>query len=63
MSADAWENCPFCHSKEAVREDYEMYLNENGSVLVYFKAVCRGCGTKWGFRKDINCVVKKGMEK
>lgn len=59
MSADAWETCPFCHIKESVREDYEIWLNKNGSLHVSFKAVCRKCGTKWELSKDIKCVRKR----
>lgn len=57
MSADAWETCPFCHTIDSVRGDYEIWLNENGSVHVDFKAICRECGIMWEIRKEINCVV------
>ena len=55
MSADAWETCPLCHAVEAVREDYEIWLNEDGTVNIHFRAVCRKCGTRWEIDSNIHC--------
>ena len=55
MGASAWETCPFCHMEDVVREDYEIYLNDDGSVHIYFRAVCRKCGIKWELDRDIKC--------
>lgn len=55
MSADAWETCPLCHKENAVREDYDIGLDEEGAVYIYFKAVCQGCGAKWEIDRIILC--------
>ena len=59
MSADAWETCPFCHTINSVREDYEIWLNENGLVHVSFKGICKECGAFWEMNKDIICMVSE----
>ncbi len=43
---------------ETVREDYELYLNEDGTAHIDFYAKCQTCGASWEFvTNNIKCRV------
>ena len=57
MSADTWVRCPICQgglkdAQEAVRGDYEAYLNDDGTVRLWLRFVCTKCGATWEYTKD-----------
>lgn len=39
-------------TKETVREDYEIYINEGGNLSISFSAKCVTCGAEWSFVKE-----------
>lgn len=63
MSADRWSTCPKCKHKEeeTLRQDWELYLDEDGKFSVEFSASCRKCGFSYKF-KHSEKLVKHGYK-
>ena len=40
-----------CESEETVREDYEVYLSDEGFACVQLHMKCQTCGATWSFEK------------
>ena len=57
MSADYWGNCPKCHEKESLREDYELGIDGRGTFYVIFSAECE-CGFTFKFEHEEKNVAK-----
>lgn len=59
MSADAWQECPRCKSRDDIgyrgnefREDYEIGLVEGGVVEVTYRGECQRCGLLLQFTSE-----------
>lgn len=59
MSADNWRNCPKCGAKNKLREDYEIY-SEDDTIRVTYRCSCRLCKYTFSFDLDKKFDLKNG---
>jgi hypothetical protein len=57
VSADNWAVCPRClstdeHGYGTLREDYEFYGAESGTVNIDYSCSCRNCSLSFGFQEQ-----------
>ena len=63
MSADNWAICPKCKEKNVtLREDYEIGMDEFGTLSIDYSAYCKECKFKYKYNYIISIPMEDKKE-